>query len=82
MNGRKLYRSNNKKILGVCSGIAEYFNIDPTIIRVIYVVLLFVTAIVPCVVLYFVLALVMPEPPASDYQYNTYNNNSNNNQQQ
>lgn len=33
----KLYRSTNRVIAGVCAGIAEYFNIDPTIIRLIWV---------------------------------------------
>ena len=35
MEGKKLYRSSeNKVICGVCGGIAEYFNIDPTVVRV------------------------------------------------
>ena len=34
MNGKKLYKSrDNRMISGVCAGIAEYFNMDPTIIR-------------------------------------------------
>lgn len=40
---RKLYLSSrNKKICGVCGGIGEYLNIDPTIIRLLWIVLLFV----------------------------------------
>ncbi len=36
---KKLYRSEeNKKICGVCGGIGEYFNIDPTVIRLIWVI--------------------------------------------
>ena len=36
MEGKKLYKSNvDKKIDGVCAGIGQYFNIDPTIIRLI-----------------------------------------------
>lgn len=35
---KKLYRSENEKMLaGVCGGIAEYFNIDPTIVRLVFV---------------------------------------------
>lgn len=30
---KKLYKSNDKKLDGVCSGVAEYFNIDPTLVR-------------------------------------------------
>ena len=34
MNGKRLYRSeSNRMLCGVCSGIAEYFNLDPTLIR-------------------------------------------------
>ena len=37
--GKKLYKSNKNKILdGVCGGIAEYFNIDPTLVRLGWVV--------------------------------------------
>ena len=35
---KKLYRSNERKIFGVCGGIAEYFNIDPTIVRLIWII--------------------------------------------
>lgn len=39
---RKLYLSDtNKKIGGVCGGIGEYFNIDPTFLRLIWIVLIF-----------------------------------------
>ena len=38
MNGKKLYKSrDNRMISGVCAGIAEYFNMDPTIIRLAWV---------------------------------------------
>ena len=39
MNGQKLYRSDeNKMLAGVCGGIAEYFGVDPTLIRLAWVV--------------------------------------------
>ncbi|MDF2801749.1 MAG: Stress-responsive transcriptional regulator [Anaerocolumna sp.] len=39
---KRLYRSsNNSMIAGVCGGIAEYFDIDPTIVRLIFVVAIF-----------------------------------------
>ena len=41
MNGKKLYKSrDNRMISGVCAGIAEYFNMDPTIIRLAWVLFL------------------------------------------
>jgi phage shock protein C len=38
-SSKRLYRSNNKWIAGVCGGVAEYFNVDPLIVRVIWLVL-------------------------------------------
>lgn len=53
---KRLYRSeHNAMICGVCGGIAEYFGIDPTLVRVLWV--LFAPS---KVVLYFILALIIP----------------------
>ena len=61
---KKLYRSRNDKMVsGVCAGIANYLNIDPTLVRVIYAVLSVFTAFVPCLILYIVLAIVIPQEP-------------------
>ena len=62
---KKLYRSkSNRMIVGVCAGVAEYFNIDPTIIRVIWAVTsLFAFA---GVIAYVVCAFVIPEKPDND----------------
>jgi len=55
---KKLYKSNNRMICGVCAGVAEYFGIDPTIVRLIWAALaLSGTGIL----LYIVAAIVMPE---------------------
>lgn len=63
MATKKLYRSRfNKKIAGVCGGIAEYFNIDATIVRIIWVVLAFIPFI-PALLLYIIFALIIPENP-------------------
>lgn len=53
-------RREDEKLAGVCSGLAEYFDLDVTLVRVIYVVATFVTGIVPGLLLYLVLALVIP----------------------
>tara|TARA_R100001143_G_scaffold63581_1_gene72400 strand:+ start:4823 stop:5005 length:183 start_codon:yes stop_codon:yes gene_type:complete len=50
----------NKKIAGVCGGIGEYLNWDPTIVRVLFLVLLFFSA-GTMVLFYFILALIMPD---------------------
>ena len=59
---KKLYRSStDKKICGVCGGIAEYLGIDSTIVRVVYAALSLFTSAFPGIILYIVLALIMPE---------------------
>lgn len=55
---KKLYKSNNQMICGVCAGIAEYLGIDPTVVRLLWAALgLTGTGIL----LYIIAALVMPE---------------------
>ncbi len=70
---KKLYRSKtDKKLLGVLGGFAKYFNIDATILRIIYV-LLAVFAIGSPILIYLILALVMPEEPENpEYQQANY----------
>jgi phage shock protein C len=58
---KKLTRSTNKMLAGVCGGIAEYFNLDPTIVRVGYAFLSIFSAGFPGILLYLVMWLVMPE---------------------
>ena len=56
---KKLYRSRvDRKLWGVCGGLAKYFNIDPTIVRVITVASLFIGSLGFWV--YIVMALVVP----------------------
>jgi len=60
---KKLYRSRtDKKIAGVCGGLAEYFGIDATIVRVIAVVLL-IPGGLPGFLPYLILWVVVPEEP-------------------
>ncbi len=67
---KRLYKSKtNKKMCGVCGGIAEYMNADPTLIRVAYLLLSFCTASFPGLLVYIILAIVMPEEP--DYEDKT-----------
>jgi phage shock protein PspC (stress-responsive transcriptional regulator) len=35
---KKLYRSNDRKLFGVCGGVAEYFGFDPTVVRILWIV--------------------------------------------
>lgn len=63
---KKLYRSNNKMLAGVCAGLADYFSIDPTIVRVAYVALSIFCIGFPGLLLYIIMALIMPSAPNSD----------------
>ncbi|MDG2200777.1 MAG: PspC domain-containing protein [Phycisphaerales bacterium] len=57
-----LSRNNsNKMIAGVCSGIAQEYGWDPTIVRLLTVILALVTALFPFLVAYVILWIVMPE---------------------
>ncbi|MGO1468879.1 MAG: PspC domain-containing protein [Tissierella sp.] len=59
--GKKLYRSEeNKMIAGVCGGIGEYFNVDPTLIRLAWAILSIPTAIFGGVILYLAAAIIIP----------------------
>ena len=57
--GRKLYCSNDRIIGGVCGGFADYMDVDPTVVRVIYATLTVFTAFCG-VILYPILWLIMP----------------------
>ena len=59
MADKKLVRSANKKIAGVCGGLADYFGMDATIVRIIYLLATIFTAFAG-VLIYFILMLVMP----------------------
>lgn len=59
---KKLYRNTQDKMLfGVCSGIADYFNLDPTIIRALWAVAALCGGF--GVIAYIVLAIIIPENP-------------------
>ena len=61
---KKLYRSKtNRQICGVCGGLAEYFNLDPTIVRLLAVVIGLCTAIFGALIFYIIAAVVIPEDP-------------------
>ncbi|MHC4124690.1 MAG: PspC domain-containing protein [Planctomycetota bacterium] len=61
---KKLYLSDtDSKIFGVCGGIGESYNIDPTVVRLVTVFLCFATAIFPLAITYLVSKLIIPEKP-------------------
>lgn len=59
---KRLYRSStNSKVMGVCGGIAEYFNVDPTLVRLGWLILMLAGG--SGVLAYFIAALIMPDHP-------------------
>jgi len=61
---RKLYRSkNNRQLAGVCGGLAEYFNIDATLVRVLFVV--FAVLGGSGLLAYILLWIIIPEEPVA-----------------
>lgn len=57
---KKLCKSQKKILSGVCGGIAEYFNIDATIVRLIAVVLMFFTGFLPMTIIYILATVLIP----------------------
>ncbi len=51
---------NNRVIFGVCGGIAEWLGWDPTIVRIIYILASILSAAFPGIIVYIILALIMP----------------------
>lgn len=61
---KKLKKSNNKMLAGVCAGFAEYFDLDPTLVRAIYALVSLFSVGFPGLLVYIVLIFVMPAPDA------------------
>ncbi len=61
-DSRRLTRSENKMIAGVCAGIAEYFGWEVTLFRVVFVVVSILSVAFPGILVYLVLWVVMPKP--------------------
>lgn len=60
---KRLYLARDKKISGVCSGIADYFELDPTLVRLGWIIMTVITGILPGIIAYIVAAVVMPNAP-------------------
>ena len=61
---RKLYLSEKyKKIFGVCGGIGETYDIDPTLVRLVVVFLCLATVVIPVLLTYLAAGIIMPQKP-------------------
>lgn len=61
---KKLRRSKDQKIAGVCGGIAKYLNLDPTLVRVAYLLLSLFSAGFSGTFIYLLMWLILPEEQA------------------
>ncbi|NOT74845.1 MAG: PspC domain-containing protein [Cyclobacteriaceae bacterium] len=59
---KRLTRSRNERMIaGVCGGIAEFYKLDPSLVRIGIVVIGFITALIPMCILYAVMWAIVPE---------------------
>lgn len=58
---RRLTRSSDRMLAGVCGGIANYFDLDPTLVRIAYVILSICSIGFPGMLVYAILWLIMPD---------------------
>lgn len=73
-NNEKITRSCDDNIIGgVCGGVAQYFDIDPTIVRIVVAFTAVFTAIFPFLALYIIAWIVIPEEDPYDKQFDIKN---------
>ena len=63
---KKIYRSNDKVLCGVCGGISDYFDVDASIVRVGWVLISCFTALIPGIIAYIICAAILPTNPNDD----------------
>ncbi|SMC55753.1 PspC domain-containing protein [Papillibacter cinnamivorans] len=62
MTAKRLYKSDDDKIIsGVCGGIAEYLNVDPSIVRLIAALLIFASGVAVGIAIYIIAAIILPK---------------------
>lgn len=61
---RKLYRSRyDRMLLGICGGLAQFFEIDPTLVRILVAILWIFTGFIPLFIVYLIAGLIIPLEP-------------------
>lgn len=62
MAKKRLFRSSkNKKVWGVLGGIGEYYNVDPTLLRLAWILIVVFTGLAPGIIAYILAAAIMPK---------------------
>lgn len=61
IENKKLFRSRNGMIAGVCGGIAGFFGLDPTIVRLAYAVITLLSVAFPGIIIYILCWIIIPK---------------------
>lgn len=69
MTTRRLTRSKDQMVAGVCAGIAEYFGWDKGVVRLVYLILSVFSVAFPGILVYIVLWIIMPEDKTGNTIY-------------
>lgn len=73
MATKRLYRSRHADLLGVCHGIAEWKNLPAGGVQLAFILISVCTAVLPCLAIYLIAALVLPVNPYEDDEYEQMN---------
>lgn len=66
---KRLYRSvSDRKIAGICGGLGEYLEVDPTVVRLVTVIAALATGLIPVTIGYIIAWFVVPEAPRTSPQ--------------
>lgn len=61
---KRLYKSkDNKTFFGIMGGLGEYFDVDPVILRLAYLVIVIATGVFPGIVAYIIAGMIVPDKP-------------------
>ncbi len=66
MATKRLYRSKHGEIFGVCKGIAQWKDLPVSYVRLAFIIIATCTAFVPCLIIYSILAFILPVNPYED----------------
>ena len=69
MARRKLYKSDDGVLLGVCQGVADWLGVPVAAIRLIVIIVAICTKIMPCLMIYLFFAIFLPARPACEYSF-------------
>ncbi len=69
MATRRLYRSRNGEMLGVCKGFAEWRDLPVNVVRLIVIILAISTAVFPALIVYFIIGVILPVNPYEEGEF-------------